>query len=79
MTRANERKPTIREVDGGEHGILIVEIGEKTIRIRPKGKRRGKTFALWGPIYRRLLWADAQAALPPRRAKRRVSRSLLRL
>lgn len=82
MTRANDARPTRREVDGGEDGILIVEIAEKTITIRPKGKRSGRVWYTWGSVYRKLLWADAQHTLREQKKAnngrpKRVKRGLL--
>ncbi len=82
MTRANDARPTRREVDGGEDGILIVEIGEKTLTIRPKGRRNGRVWYNWGAVYRKLLWADAQFRLQEAKKKnskgpKQVKRGLL--
>ena len=74
MTRAKEDRPLRREVDGGESGDLIVEIRERTVTIRPKGKRSGRVFYTWGSVYRKLLWADAEFRVRQKEKERKTGR-----
>lgn len=75
-TRPSEARTAPREVDGGRHGDLIVQVRDTHVQIRAKGKRQ--LFAIgWDAVYMLGVKAEAErirAEQDKRKAARKAAR-----
>lgn len=76
MTKANDVRPTRREVLSKYDGVIVAEITARTLKLRPKGCRRGgpaEITVTWGSIFNRAL-ADQAAERAKQKRRGRLAR-----
>ena len=64
-----------RLVDGGQHGLLVLEVRGDFLTLRPRRTRRGgplEVAVAWGALYVRAMWTQAGQRRPRRKGGRRV-------